>query len=523
MSFNSLNDPTTYEEVLTRPDKDLWIRAMDEEYQSLQDNNTWELCDLPKDRKAIKNKWVYKTKKDENGQITRYKARLVIKGCSQKYGVDYDEIFSPVVRYASIRYLMALSVKYDLDIDQMDAVTAFLQGELNSEVIYMCQPPGFHNNSSQVCRLNRALYGLKQSSRVWNKKLDAALKKFGFQQSELDPCVYYSFDKSNVLIVTIYVDDFIIFSNNSKMKADFKAYLNQTFKMKDMGSAQYCLGIKIDRDRKDGRLYLSQKQYILDILSKFKMEECKPVQTPMEFGLKLSKAQSPQSEEEREYMKDIPYREAVGCLMYLAQISRPDIYHVVHKLSQFNTNPGKAHWLYVKRIFRYLKGTIDMKLTYYAEGNQSIVGYSDADWGGCVESGRSTSGYVFTLMGGPISWSSKKQTCVSTSSCQSEYVALAHANQEAQWWHMLQEEIDAKSSITMYVDNQSAISLASENFFHAKTKHINIKYHFVRQSVVDGTIQVKYIPTEEQAADMMTKVLPITKLRNNLKLLAITN
>lgn len=150
MLFNITNDPITYEEVLQRPDKDLWIKAMNEEYQSLMDNKTWELCELLANRKSIKHKWVFKTKKDENGQITRYKARLVIKGCSQKYGVDYDEIFSPVVRYTSIRYIMALSVKYDLDIDQMDAVTAFLQGELNEEVIFMSQPPGFQDNSNKV-------------------------------------------------------------------------------------------------------------------------------------------------------------------------------------------------------------------------------------------------------------------------------------------------------------------------------------------------------------------------------------
>lgn len=367
------------------------------------------------------------------------------------------------------------------------------------------------------------MYGLKQSSRVWNKKLDAALKKFGFNQSKLDPCVYFLFEKSNVLIVTIYVDDFIIFSNNLAMKENFKSYLNQVFKMKDMGSAQYCLGIKIDRYIKKGKLFLSQKQYILDVLSKFEMTECKPVQRPMEIGLKLTKTQSSQSEEEKEYMKTVPYRELVGCLMYLAQITRPDIYHVVHKLSQYNTNPSKTHWLCAKRVLRYLKGTMDYKLTYVAEGNQSIIGYCDADWGGCVETGRSTSGYVFTLMGGPMSWSSKKQTCVSISSCESEYVALAHANQEAQWWYMIQEELDLKNIIKMHVDNQSAISLASENFYHAKTKHINIKYHFVRQSVVEGTIQIEYIPTEAQAADMLTKVLPIVKLRNNLKMLAISN
>lgn len=518
-----MNDPVTYKEVLTRPDKDLWIKAMKEEFESLMENNTWNLCDMPKDRKPIKNKWVFKTKKDENGQIIRYKARLVIKGCSQKHGIDYDEIFSPVVRYSSIRYLMALSVKYNFEIDQMDAVTAFLQGELSDETIFMLQPEGFNDNSNKVCRLNRALYGLKQSSRVWNKKLDTALKKFGFTQSKHDPCVYFQFVESKVLIVAIYVDDFMIFSNDMKMKTNFKRYLNQTFKMKDMGAAQHCLGIKIDRNRDKGFLYLSQTQYIQDILEKFHMKDCKPISTPMDLNYKFDKSQGPKFEEEKQYMEAIPYREAIGCLMYLAQITRPDIYHVVHKLSQFNCNPSKEHWLCVKRVLRYLKGTINWKLTYSKEANEKIIGYCDADWAGCNITRHSTSGYVFMMKGGPISWSSKKQSCVALSSCEAEYISLAHANQEALWWDLFQKEIDGETGIKIFVDNQSAICLASENFYHSRTKHIDIKYHFVRESIANGIISVEFVPTQLQAADIFTKVLPLVKIKDNCKLIGISN
>lgn len=519
----SLNDPTTYEEILSRPDKDLWLKAMTEEYQSLMDNNTWDLCDLPKDRKPIKNKWVFKTKKDENGQIVKYKARLVIKGCSQKFGVDYEEIFSPVVRYSSIRYLMALSVKYNLDIDQMDAVSAFLQGELNDKIIFMSQPLGFHDKTQKVCRLNRALYGLKQSSRVWNQKLDAALKKFGLTQSNHDPCVYNLFKESNILIVAIYVDDFVIFSNNMEMKTNFKKYLNQTFKMKDLGAAQNCLGIKIDRDRNRGVLYLSQKKYIQDILEKFNMKDCKPISTPMDINVKFDKSQGLPSEEEKSYMQNIPYREAVGCLMYLAQITRPDIYHVVHKLSQFNCNPTKDHWIAVKRVMRYLKGSINYKLTYTKDANDKIIGYCDADWAGCTDTRHSTSGYVFIMQGGPISWSSKKQTCVALSSCEAEYISLSHATQEALWWDLFQKEIDGETGIKMLVDNQSAICLASEQFYHPRTKHIDIKYHFVREAILKEIIAVSYISTQYQAADMFTKVLNLVKLNNNCKMIGMTN
>lgn len=255
---------------------------MNDEYKSLIENGTWTLCEIPKGRKPIKNKWLFKTKRDVNGKIDRYKARLVVKGCSQKAGIDYQEIFSPVVRYQTIRYLMALSAQKDLKINQMDAVTAFLQGELNDEELYMDQPEGFIQEQNLVCKLNKALYGLKQSSRVWNLKLDKALKTYGFTQSQLDPCMYHILKEDKILIVTIYVDDFLIFYNDESMLKNLKVFLTSNFKMKDLGDAEYCLGIKITRDFKNGIVRLDQETYTRKILEKFNMLDCKSVTTPLD-------------------------------------------------------------------------------------------------------------------------------------------------------------------------------------------------------------------------------------------------
>lgn len=327
------------------PYRQEWINAMQDEYNSLIENNTWTLCELPKGRKAIKNKWVFKTKRDADGIISRYKARLVVKGCSQKYGIDYQEIFAPVIRYQTVRYLMALSVQMDLHIHQMDAVTAFLQGELNQETIYMEQPQGFVGDKNLVCKLEKALYGLKQSSRVWNLKLDAALKKFGCKQSQLDPCLYYMINNRQILIITIYVDDFLIFWNNEEMFKSFKQFLMANFKMKDLGVANYCLGIRITRNYQEGKLWLDQECYTTKVLEKYNMVNCKPVKTPLNTSCKFSE-NSPKIDNTK-----IPYREAVGSLLFLAQISRPDISYAVHRVSQFCNNPTQEHWDAVKWNF----------------------------------------------------------------------------------------------------------------------------------------------------------------------------
>ena len=320
-----LEDPTSYEEVLGRPDRDRWMTAMREEIEALESNETWVLENLPKGQKAIRNKWVYKTKRGPNGEVERYKARLAVKGCSQRPGIDYDEVYAPVVRYSTIRFLMAMAVKHDLQIDQMDAVTAFLQGELKDEVIFMDQPEGFGGNRRKVCRLRKAMYGLKQSSRVWNNQLDKALQEFGLCQSKVDTCLYYQAEGDRMIFVTVYVDDFLIFTNDERMKKRLKRFLCDRFRMKDLGVAEYCLGIRINRDSETGEISLDQQNYVEEVLRRFQMENCHPVNSPFEPSEKMDKSMSPSTPEEQAEMKNVPYKEAVGCLLYLSQATRPDI------------------------------------------------------------------------------------------------------------------------------------------------------------------------------------------------------
>ena len=347
---------------------------MESEYQSLLSNGTWTLCDLPPHKKAIKCKWVYKTKRDVLGHIERHKARLVIKGYSQRKGEDYDETYAPVVRHSSLRYLFALSVKLGLKIEQMDVVTAFLHDDLNDE-IYMEQPLMFISDSSKVCRLNKALYGLKQASRIWNIELDEALKSFGCQQSPYDNWVYFKIIEGKIIIVVAYVDDLIILYNDVIWLQNFKKYLHGKFQMKDLGPANQCLGIRIEQT--DDCITLDQETYIVSLLEKFNMHNCKPVSTPMSMD-KLSTEDCPKTQKDMDEMKDVLYQEAIGCLIYLSQSTRPDICFAVNKLSCFNSNPGKRHWSGVKHLFRYLRGTSSYRLKY-RKYDSDIMGCSDAD------------------------------------------------------------------------------------------------------------------------------------------------
>lgn len=517
------DDPTSYTEALSRPDRKHWVAAMREEIQALEENRTWNLTTLPKDRRAIRNKWVFKTKRRADGTVERYKARLVVKGCSQRPGIDYDEVYSPVVRYSTIRYLLGLAVKHDLDIDQMDAVTAFLQGKLKDEIIFMDQPEGFEGDKKKVCQLRKALYGLKQSSRVWNSQLDEKLKAFGLQRSAMDACLYFWLDGETMLFVTIYVDDFLIFTNDGELKRKLKNFLNDQFKMKDLGEASLCLGLKITRDRRNGKLWIDQEHYVKSILERFNLANCNPVSTPADASLKLSKQMSPTTQTEIDEMKQIPYQEAVGCLTYLAQATRPDISFAVNQVSQFNSNPGLTHWSAVKRIMRYLRGTSGFRITYSKDHDSELTGFTDADWGGDTDTRKSTTGYIYTFMGGAVSWNVKRQLSVAISSCEAEYLAMSRTVQEALWWRSFQSQIFGQDSITIRCDNQSAICIAQNEGYNPRTKHLDIKYHFVKDAVNQGAIRVEYINTKQQPAVGLTKPLMTQKLELFRNFIGVTD
>ncbi len=508
MSVSNEDEPTTVEEALKGQDRNKWKLAMEDEMNSLMKNNTWDLTELPSGKKPIQTKWVFKVKKDAVGNILKYKARLVAKGYTQRHHIDYEETFAPVVRYSSIRLLMALAVEYNLKIDQMDAITAFLQGEIDEE-IYIQQPDGYDDGSGKMCRLNKAMYGLKQAGRMWNLKLETSLKKFGLTKSQMDPCIFY--DNEMKLIVAIYVDDLLIFWKNENTLENLKNFLCKTFNMKDMGRATSCIGINIKQ--MDGAIELDQTNYIKDILKRFGMECCKSIGNPSDVNQKLSNEMSSEviTDEER---NKIPYQQAVGSLLYLAQCTRPDIVYAVNDVSRFNSNYKTAHWKAVKRIFRYLKGTMDTKLKFEKDQNFEIRGYSDADWASDVDKRRSCTGYLFKLSNGAITWSSKRQQTVALSSTEAEYMAMSSATQEALWLKQLAEELDKnlRKPIKLFSDNQSAIKLSESEAYRPRSKHIDIRFHFIRDVLQKGKVSIHFVRSEENIADPLTKSVSKEKL-----------
>ena len=520
--------PITYQEAMQSLESDKWKSAMDEEMQSLRKNNTWELAQLPKGKRAIGCKWVF-AKKDgsPSKKDIRYKARLVAKGYAQKEGIDYNDVFSPVVKHSSIRILLALVAQLNLELAQLDVKTAFLHGELEEE-IYMTQPEGYTDAGGRnwVCKLNKSLYGLKQSPRQWYKRFDSFMRRQKYTRSKYDNCVYLQkLHDGSFIYLLLYVDDMLIASKSQNEIDKLKAQLNQEFEMKDLGEAKKILGMEISRDRPRGKLCLNQKQYLKKVLQCFGVNEnTKHVSTPLASHLKLSAQLSPKTEDEREYMAKVPYANAVGSLMYAMVCTRPDISQAVGVVSRYMHDPGKGHWQAVKWILRYLRKTVDVGLIFEQDEalGQFVVGYVDSDFAGDLDKRRSTTGYLFTLAKAPVSWKSTLQSTVAVSTTEAEYMAVTEAVKEAIWLNGLLKDLGVvQSHISLYCDSQSAIHLAKNQVYHSRTKHIDVRYHFVREVFEKGKILLQKIPTADNPADMMTKVVTTIKFNHCLNLINI--
>ena len=518
-----MEEPRTLHEALNGEQSSRWREAMASEYSSLLKNDIWDLVPPPERKNVVGSCWVLKVKHDQNGSVNRSKARLVAQGYSQVKGVDYDEVFSPVARNTSVRSLLALANAHDLEIHQMDVKTAFLNGSLDCE-IDMSQPEGFvdPDRSNHVCKLKKSIYGLKQSSRCWNTTLDDYLKSVCYHKSNADRCIYVKSmkeanDRISFVILGVCVDDIIPVSNNPVLLKAEKAALCERFEMIDQGEIHYLLGMSIKRDRECRTLTISQANYVERILRKFGMENCKPVSTPLDPGRKFQ-----QLSQGDEPFNVQTYQQAIGCLTYMSTATRPDVAAAVGVLSQYMSRPSKEHWIGVKRVLRYLKGTLMYGLKFYAhEQEPELFGYSDADWAGDVDTRRSTSGYVFQIGSSTISWSSKKQSTVAKSSTEAEYVALSSATQEAIWLRSLMGDLGRQldGPTIIYEDNQGAIELAKKAKYHNRTKHIDICHHFVRERVISNEILVIYCPAGDMIADIMTKglsKLAFEKLRDLL-------
>ena len=506
-------EPECYDEAMQVEDSVKWESAMKDEMDSLMSNQTWELAELPPGKKALHNKWIFRIKEEHDGS-KRYKARLVVKGFQQKEGVDYTEIFSPVVKLTTIRLVLKIVAAENLHLEQLDVKTAFLHGDLEEE-IYMKQPEGFikAGKKNLVCRLKKSLYGLKQAPRQWYKKFDSFMCSRSFTRCQADHCCYIKKFDNSFIILLLYVDDMLVAGSDMQEIINLKRELSKQFAMKDLGSAKQILGMRIKRDTKSRTLVLSQAEYINKVLSRFNMQNAKPVSTPLGVHFRLSKEQSPKTEKERTYMEKVPYASAIGSLMYAMVCTRPDIAQAVGAVSRYMNNPGKVHWEAVKWILRYLRGTTEKALCFKG-GDTTLTGYVDADLAGNVDIRKSTTGYVYTLGGTAVSWVSQLQKIVALSTTEAEYVAVTEASKEMVWLQNFLEELGKKQEDNiLYCNNQSAIHLAKNPSFHSRTKHIQLRYHFIRSLLEDGILKLEKISGSQNPADMLTKTVTIDKLK----------
>jgi hypothetical protein len=511
------DEPTSYQEAMETKEAKEWKGAAGKEYQSLIDNKTWVKCKLPAGRKPIGCKWVFKVKINKNGEIERYKARLVAKGYSQKEGIDYIETFAPVLKYKSLRILLSIAAIKDMEVKQMDVETAFLNAEIKEEV-YMEQPEGFHDgNNDNVYRLLKTLYGTKQAPHEWNNTLNEFIISLRYVRCKSDTCTYIKTSKNgDPIIIAVFVDDIIIVYmkvDEQEWFDDKKAFMKM-FKMKDLNDAEWILGIRITRDRLAQTIKLDHEIQINKSLKSFHMSECNPATSPTEVR-KLTLQDCPTSKEEQDEMMKVPYKSLIGSLQYIALSTRPDIAYAVNQLSRYLSNPGQAHWQAGKRVLRYLKGTAKSSLVYKdynGNRNTKIEIFCDADWAGDVDDRKSTTGIIIKLNGCVVIWLSKKQTTVALSTAEAEYIAIATALQELLWMNQYLTELSLKDAETPVLrsDNQAAIQIATNDTLHSRSKHIDIRYHFIRDVVRRGEVELIWISTKDQEADINTKGLDVT-------------
>lgn len=510
-------DPANAHEALSSPHAEEWSLAMDAEMEAMLQMDVLEyvpLSDVPPGKTPLPAMMIFKTKYLSDGSVDRRKARLVVKGYAQKHGEDFYDVFAPVARFPSLRILLALAAANDWQLRQFDVTTAFLYAPLQEE-IYMQQPPGYEragpNGEAMVCKLKKSLYGLKQAPRNWYQHFSEFLVEYGFKKSEHDPCVFLYHEGSQLkCMLIVYVDD--VPSGVAAEAAWYQQFIHAVeakFKIKE-GPLEYCLGLQVEQT--DGQVKVHQSKYAHDVLERFQMTNCNPVSTPLEPGTRLSCDDDGQ----RSAALKAEYRRLIGSLMYLAVGTRPDLALTLSKLSRVLANPTATHMRVAKRVLRYLRGTLNLGLVYRKTNMQHnvLVGYADADWAGCVDTRRSTTGWFFRLNGGPVSWLSKLQSLVALSTTEAEYVALCSAGCEAVYLRGLLQEIgfgQPASGTPVHEDNFGCVQLTKDSVHHTRTKHIDIRHHKIRELVEHKVVDVVQCPTEHMVADALTK--PLARVR----------
>jgi len=546
-----IDDPVSYVEAMDSLYQHEWIEAMKSELGSLIENSTWiPVNQLSKDTQPIHpigSKWVFRTKANADGS-TRFKARLVIKGYEQREGVDYDATYAPVSRLATLRLVLAVATAYGWNIDHIDVITAFLNPPIDRDDIYMELPAGVEKIEPSIqfpiVRLRKALYGLRQAPRLWYKAIDSLLTSLGFEESTAEPNLYH---KPSLLIL-LYVDDILLAYSDPKAATDIKLQLRSVYKMTDLGKIKRFLGMEISK-LADGSYTLSQQSYLESILRRFQMEKANPVSTPLARNTQLY-----------EFSNDHPadqhlYLQIIGALMYAALGSRPDISYAVFALSCYSHNPHTVHLTAAKRVLRDLRGTKDLVLVYPVSlcGMLELTGYTDADWANNTQDRRSIGSFLF-LLGGPISWQSRKQSIIATSTLESEYSAFIEAVKEVLWLRQLLYDIKTtqlppasavypppspthwldhpdtstpgytgtlSAPTTIFTDSERALQTVKSEGITARNKHFDIRLFKAREVQRAGIVNFTFVPGEHNAADGLTKALVEVKHRQFLEQLGM--
>jgi len=396
-----------------------------------------------------------------------------------------------------------------MEVVSLDVKSAFLNGVLKEEV-YVEQPEGFKvtNVGHKVYKLKKALYGLKQAPRAWSSEIDAYLSICKFKRSTSEATLYTRSDlEGNLIIVSIYVDDIVYTGSSERLLSEFKREMMQRYEMSDLGLLHHFLGMEILQT--DQGVFIHQGKYAKSLLSKFGLDDCKPVSIPLATGEKLKKL------DESELADEGLYRRIVGSLLYLTA-TRPDLMYAASLLSRFMTGPTKIHMGAAKRILRYMQGTLSYGIEYVRDQSVTLIGFCDADWAGSEDDNRSTSGYAFSFGIGVFSWSSMKQNTVALSTAEAEYVSASEATAQAIWLRFVLDDLgEMQAEATpLFCDNMSAISMARNPIFHQRTRHINRKYHFIREALQEGVINIQFCRSEEQLADIFTKALPKDRFKH---------
>lgn len=503
--FNFDDIPKTFEEAQATG----WNEAMQEELNALQKNSTWTMVYPPPNVTIIDSKWVFSQKLVDNE--VKKKARLVARGFLQP--ITEEECYSPVARMCTLRILLALVMEYDLSLNQLDVRSAFLKSKLKSTV-YMKPPDGLNCLEGQVCKLNKALYGLRESPKCWNECLNSCIINLNFTRSKVDPCLYCT--KSTFLLV--WVDDIIICSRSDIEVKNVKETLMSNFEIRDLTRNDKMTFLGLEIEKTGNEIKISQKLLIQKVLKHFNMDQCKTSKIPLKPKLNLKK-----TDLENNYK--VPYKELLGSLMYIMMGTRPDLCYTICYLSRFQNCFEKEHWKILKNVLRYLKYTENFGLIYKRNNCNDKLGvyaFVDSDFAGDINDRKSTTGFILKINNNCVFWQSKKQSVVAISSCEAEYVALATCCTESLFLGQLLNDILNESvyPIIIFEDNQSTIRMAN-TLETKRSKHINVKYHFVRELVTEGKIQIRYVSTCDQTADLLTKALSenkFCKLRDSINI-----